>query len=196
MPVGRQLTEDTCFIWSGTGAQGGQRAHLSNPRARYSLSTLLLNLKREARPEALATPCDVTTCLPTHSRGFPNGEGSPPPSRWARSVAPRGISSLPTSLPKSWVPQHIYLSLRRNGIEALRKCSQSTPLQQESSFEMTVLACGKVGSDLQPSRYTVLAHGASAEVSVGRDLGPGSHRHWAREGLMEHRGSPGGMGHP
>lgn len=42
---------------------------------------------------------------------------------------------------------------------------------------MTVLACGKVGSDLQPSRYTVLAHGASAEVSVGRDLGPGSHRH-------------------
>ena len=74
-------------------------------------------------------------------------------------------------------PAHILSTEEKQGIEALRKLSQRAPLQQESSFEMTVLACGEVESDLQPSRNTVIAHGASAEVSMGRDLGPGSHRH-------------------
>lgn len=129
----------------------------------------------EARPEALATPCDVTTRLPTHSRDSPNGAGSLQMGKGSCSQRYRLTPNIATQILRPLA--HILSTEEKQGIEALRKLSQRAPLQQESSFEMTVLACGEVESDLQPSRNTVIAHGASAEVSMGRDLGPGSHRH-------------------
>lgn len=72
------------------------------------------------------------------------------------------IPSLPVISAQMWRPLHRYICSTedKERIETPRKCSQGAPLQQESSSEMTMLACGKVRFDLQLSRNTVIAQGA------------------------------------